>query len=182
MPEYDVVDRHHIRVEAPAETTLPAAAEMNLFEQPIVHAIFKARELILGAKPDEKPRPKGLLAELKSLGWSVLAEIPEREIVLGTVTQPWTADVVFRTVPAGEFAAFNEPGYVKIVTTLRADAISATESIFRTETRAAATDAVAREKFRMYWSLVAPGIVLIRQLSLKPLKREAERRADPQGL
>ena len=99
-----------------------------------------------------------------------------REIVLGTVTQPWIADVVFRAVSPDAFAAFDEPGYVKIVCTLRADPISAAESVFRTETRVEPTDPTAREKFRKYWSLVSPGIVLIRLMSLKRLKAEAERR------
>jgi hypothetical protein len=49
-------------------------------------------------------------------------------------------------------------------------------SVFRTETRAVATDAFARAKFRRYWSFVSPGIWLIRRMSLGPLKRE-ERRA-----
>jgi len=50
-------------------------------------------------------------------------------------------------------------------------------SIFRTETRAIATDAEARTKFRRYWSLLSPGIIVIRWMPLGPLKAEAERRA-----
>ena len=94
-----------------------------------------------------------------ALGWGVLAEIPGREIVVGAVTRPWMAQVVFRALPPDEFARFHEPGYVKIVWTLRADPIGADESVFRTETRAAATDPSARIKFRRYWSFFSPGIV-----------------------
>ena len=65
---------------------------------------------------------------------------------------------------------------MKIAWTLRADEIGAADSVFRTETRAVATNAAARAKFRRYWSLVSPGIILIRWASLGPLKREAERR------
>ena len=73
--------------------------------------------------------------------------------------------------------SFNEPGYVKIAWTLRVDPIDAGSSIFRTETRAIATDRAARAKFRRYWSFLSPGIVLIRRLSLPLVKKEAERRA-----
>jgi hypothetical protein len=66
---------------------------------------------------------------------------------------------------------------VKIAWTLRADPISQHESIFRTETRALATSASARAKFRRYWAFLSPGIVLIRWMSLGPLKQEAQRRA-----
>jgi hypothetical protein len=80
-------------------------------------------------------------------------------------------------VPPQDFAAFNEPGYVKIAWTLRADPVDAGSSIFRTETRVTTTDEIARARFRRYWSFVSPGVVLIRRMLLSPLKREAERRA-----
>jgi hypothetical protein len=181
MPNYEVVERHHIQVHAPAVITLAAAREMELSSQPLVRAIFRARELILGATPDERRRPRGLLAEMESLGWAVLEDIPGREIVVGAVTRPWQPDVTFRAVPAGDFAAFAEPDYVKIAWTLRADPDGARSSTFRTETRAIATDAAARATFRRYWALLSPGIALIRRLLLRPLKAEAERRAREEG-
>ncbi len=107
----------------------------------------------------------------------MLADIPEREIVVGAVTKPWEANVTFRSLPPDQFVAFAEPDYVKIAWTLRADSVSATESILRTETRAIATDAQARTKFRWYWAFLSPGIRVIRWASFGPAKREAERRA-----
>ena len=82
----------------------------------------------------------------------VLAEDPGREIVLGGVTQSWRADVVFRGLEPSAFAAFSEPGYVKVAWTLRADPIGELDSVFRTETRVTTTDPVARTKFRWYWA------------------------------
>jgi hypothetical protein len=90
---------------------------------------------------------------------------------------PWKANVVFRTVVPDEFATFDEPGYVKIVWTLRADPLDATASVFRTETRALATDASARRAFKRYWSVFSPGIVVFRRMMLQPLNAETERRA-----
>ena len=177
MPTYEVVERHRIRVAASADITLAAASEIDLRQSPIIHTIFKGRELLLGSTPDETTRPRGFLALTKSLGWGVLAEMPGREIVMGAVTQPWEANVVFRAVPPEAFADFNEPGYVKIVWTLRADALSDRESIFRTETRAVATELSARRRFRRYWSFMSPGIILIRHATLGPLRADAERRA-----
>jgi hypothetical protein len=176
MPVYDVVERHHVHVAAPAEITFTAACEQDLMALPVARAIFKAREIVLGSEPDTTTRPRGLLALTKSIGWGVLAEVPGREIVMGAVTQPWNANVVFRALPPREFVAFREPDYVKIVWTLRADQIGASVSIFRTETRAVATDPGARAKFRRYWSFLSPGIILIRRASLKPLRADAERR------
>jgi hypothetical protein len=181
MPGYEIVERHRIHVDAPASFTLAAAKEQDLLRAPLVRWIFKARELILGATPDARPQPRGLLAVVQSLGWGVLAEVPDREIVLGAVTKPWEANVTFRALPPDVFAAYNKPGYVKIAWTLRVDPAAANGSIFRTETRALATDPLARAKFRRYWAFASPGISMIRRLSLRPLRREAERRAESDG-
>jgi hypothetical protein len=176
MPVFDVVERRRVAVRAPAATTLAVARDMELSSLPIVRAVFKGRELILRAAPERRQRPSGLIADVLSLGWVILAETPERDIVMGAVTKPWEANVTFRSVPPEAFAAFDEPGYVKIAWTLRADPTDGDASIFRTETRAVGTDPFARAKFRWYWAFLSPGIRLIRQLSLGPVKTEAERR------
>lgn len=199
MPEYEVVDRHQIRVAAPAATTFAAACEMNMSQPAIVRAIFKTREFALscaaamakgklpawsknGKEPQEPAQQNKFLAEMKRLGWGVLAEIPGREIVLGAVTQPWVAEPEFRAVPRDAFAAFHDPGYVKIVFTVCAEVVNDSESIARTETRAATTDPISRSKFRRYWSLVSPGVILIRRTLLQSVKAEAELRASEQYL
>ena len=177
MPLYEIVERHHVQIAAPAAVTLAAAKEQDLLRSGLVRVIFTTRTVVLGGTDDEAVRPRGLLAQMLSLGWAVLADEPGREVVVGAVTRPWEANVVFSPLPPEQFAAFDEPGFVKIVWTLRADPVDGRSSIFRTETRAIATDREAREKFRRYWSLVSPGVILIRRLTLAPLKREAERRA-----
>jgi len=177
MPACEIVERHQIRIDAPAEVTFQAATEMYLEQSPIIRAIFKGREWIMRSQSAPRPGPRSFVAQMRAIGWGVLAEIPGREIVMGAVTQPWMADVVFRPLPPAEFAAFDEPGFVKIVWTLRADPAGSAESVFRTETRAVATDTVARTKFRRYWSFLSPGIIVIRWASLGPLKANAERRA-----
>lgn len=177
MPACDVVERHHVCVAAPADVTLAAAGEMDLASSPLIAAVFKARELVLGSTRSEQEQPRGLLQQMQALGWRVLAEAPGREIVVGAVTKPWEPDVTFVGLSPESFASFAEPDYVKIAWTLRADPLGPYSSIFRTETRAVATDARARMRFRRYWSFASPGIALIRQLSLRPLRDEAERRA-----
>jgi hypothetical protein len=197
MPEYEVVDRHHLRVAAPAAITFASACEVSLSKSPLLGAIFRMRELAIGcldcaasiargempacchsttSHQNETSQQKGLLADLKTQGWGVLAEVPGHEIVFGAVTQPWTASPVFRALPPDEFAAFREPGYVKIAFTLRAVPLDSSASVARTETRVATTDPVARAKFRNYWSLVSPGVVLVRRTLLRSVKSEAERR------
>jgi hypothetical protein len=68
-----------------------------------------ARE-ILGAASDDRPHPRGLLDEMQSYGWGVRAEVPGREVVVGAVTKPWEANVIFRGLSPDGVAAFREPG------------------------------------------------------------------------
>ena len=65
---------------------------------------------------------------------------------------------VFRDLLPRDFALFGEPDYVKIAWTLRADPLANGHCVFRTETRAIATDMAAREQFR-------------RSLTLQPLQK-----------
>ena len=155
---------------------LDAAKQLRMLDSVMVRALFKLRELALGGEPDARPHPDSLLEQMKSIGWVVLAETPGRETVFGAVTKPWEAAPTFRSIPAAEFAAFSEPGFVKIAFALRAEPIGEDRTAFWTETRAIATDADARAKFRRYWSYVAPGVHLIRLAMLQPVKCEAERR------
>jgi hypothetical protein len=175
MPRYDVVERHSIEIGAPADVVLDAARHMDMRGSTITEAIFKARELVMGAVPEGPRKAHGIVEETTALGWRILAEVPGREVVVGAVTKPWEAGVKFIGVPAERFASFSNPEFVKIVWTLRADSLGPSRSVFRTETRAVATDAASRSKFRRYWAMASPGIWLIRRMSLGPLKCEVER-------
>jgi hypothetical protein len=177
MPVYEVSEQHDIAIAAPADVAFSAAKEMDLFGPRPVRMIFKLRELILRGESRAVAGPRDLVSVAHSWGWGTLAEVPGHELVFGAVTRPWEANVVFRPLAPAEFVAFNEPGFVKIVWTLRVDSIDAGHCRFRTETRAVTTDPVARGKFRRYWAWVSPGVWLIRTLSLEPLKSSAERRA-----
>lgn len=176
IPDPEVVEHHEIAIAAPADVVLTTAKELELLQSPLVRALVRARELALGGEPDTRTHPTRLLQQMQSIGWVVLSERAGREIVVGSVTQPWLAAPVFRSIPPDQFRDFSEPGYVKIVWTLRADPIDDHHSMFHTETRVCSTDAEARERFRKYWSFVAPGVKLIRIAMLQPLRRAAEHR------
>lgn len=177
IPRPEVVEHHRVRIAAPADIVMSTARSLELLDSRMIRTIFKLRELALGGQPDERRHPAALLPQMQSIGWVVLAERAGREIVLGAVTRPWEASPVFRSVPAGEFAAFREPGYVKIAWTIRADPAGQNESTFHTETRVATTDEETRKRFQTYWSFVAPGVELIRLAMLRPLKKAAEKSA-----
>ena len=177
IPSPEVVEHHRVHIAAPPDVVMTTARGLGFLSSWLVRGIFKARELVLGGEPDEQGLPSALIPYMQSIGWVVLAERANREIILGAVTRPWDAAPIFRSLSPCEFAAFREPGYVKIAWTLRADPSGEGKSVFHTETRAATTDLETRKRFRHYWSYVAPGVELIRLAMLLPLKNEAEQRA-----
>jgi hypothetical protein len=177
MPTCEVAERHEIGVEAPAELTFAAARDMDVNRSALVRTLFAVRTLpsrLRGESPRQSSTP--LLVETLALGWRILAETPERQVIVGAVTQPWRAEVTFRGVDPEAFADFAEPGYAKIVWTLEAVPLGPTASLFRTETRVSTTDRRSRALFRRYWAVFSPGILLIRRQALKLVKAEAERR------
>ncbi len=177
MPEFEVLERHEVQVEASAATTFAAAKALELRRSRLITGIFRARELMMGAKrPDNAAMSRPFLEEMLGLGWRVLAEVADREIVLGAATRPWHAEVVFRGLKPAEFAEFTEPEYVKIAVSLSVEPLEGGRSIFRTETRVKATDGSSRRRFRRYWVFVSAGIRLIRVETLRLVKQEAESR------
>ena len=177
MPAYDMTERHHIDIAAPADATFAAACEQDLVALPLARAIFKARAVLLGSERDATIRPHGLVALTKSICWA-----SSRKFRGGSRRRCRNTALACRRciqdAATARIIEFDEPGYVKIAWTLRADTRGTTTSVFRTETRALATDATARFKFRRYSAFLSPGIILIRRASLKPLRTEAERRRD----
>jgi hypothetical protein len=177
IPKYEVREVHQTRVAAPADVTFGVAYDLDLRRSTIVRAIFTGRELLMGAERSKREYAPAFLDEVLDQGWRVLAEEPGRELVVGAVTQPWKADVEFRGLAPEEFAEFREPGYAKIVWTLAVKPLGEKESVFTTETRVATTDPESRSRFRRYWSVFSPGVLLIRYEILRLVRREAERLA-----
>ena len=176
LPDYEVVELFQARVNAPAPVTFATAESTSLNSSPVTRGIFRARELLMGGS-FSRPLPSGgVVEQMCSMGWEVLSRTPQREIILGAVTQPWKRDVVFRGLPPEEFAGFAEPGFVKIVVTIGATPIDSGTSRLQIGTYVATTGPVARKRFRRYWAVFSPGILLIRALALNTIKHDAEQR------
>jgi hypothetical protein len=176
IPHPDVRERFHTTIKAPASLVMDVAANFDIQSLALVHAIFWLREKLMRATPPAPREPQGLLAETQGLGWSLLVEQPGHLMVCGAACQPWKADSGFIPLPAGRFASHAEPNQVKIAWTLQAESLGPATTRFTHETRAVATDAQARIKFRRYWRWARFGIVSIRLLLLPAVRRAAERR------
>jgi hypothetical protein len=175
IPAYDIRERHEILVSASAQSVYDACMRVDLGDLPLIRAIFWLRALMMGASKTGSSRSGGFVTEMRRIGWGILIEEPGRLLVAGANCQPWHGDVVFTPRTAADFREFSEPEQVKIAWTLEVEPVTPMRTRLSTETRAVATDGVARRKFRRYYPLVRTGIVLIRWLMLRAVKRTAER-------
>ena len=115
------IAREHfaLTVRAPHALVYDVACNFDMRSIWSVRTIFQMRERIMGSSVGVRV-PRGIIEELRGLGWGCLLERPGELFVGGAVCQPWLADVKFRAVPPEHFAGFAEPNMVKIAWTLEA--------------------------------------------------------------
>ena len=80
------------------------------------------------------------------MGWMLLGERPGRELTFGQVGKPWKPRGGSPTEPVirAEFAAFDQPGFAKLVESTRVDPYGERSSIVTMETRVRGTDPDSR--------------------------------------
>jgi hypothetical protein len=110
----------------------------------------------------------------------VLAEEPDREIVLGTlVAAPPGWRPSGKPTPDGFRAFFvttNHPGFAPAAMNFRIEDAGPAACMLTTETRVYATDTSTRRRFALYWRVIYPGSALIRRMWLRAIARRAESR------
>ena len=158
FPEWHFRERHATRVDASPERVFAAVRQVTLAEMGVFRVLARLRGIRV---PVDRP-----VVELATSGaaWSVLADEPGSELVLGAVGQPWRLRGGDR--PAGDFATFGRPGYVKMAINWQLDGIA-----LSTETRVLATDEGSRRAFHRYWLVIRPFSGLIRRVWLRAAKR-----------
>jgi hypothetical protein len=176
IPCPDVRERFATTVHAPPWLVMRVARDFDLQSVWLVRMIFVLREWIMWSRRAPPRQARGLVDELTTLGWGVLADEGDELLACGAYAQPWKADVGFSSAAPETFAAFARPNLVKIAWTIETRAISDRTTELAHETRAVATDDEARRLFLGYWRWARFGIIAIRWLVLPAIRREAERR------
>jgi len=188
LPKFDVTQVVERYVDAPPDKTFAAIRDTDL-RDPLINVLFAIRELprrIGRWWRREKVPPAAKPAKItfrtmtdSGPGWTVLAEEPGVEFVVGSVGRFWKKDYGGRPVTALEFTPFHEPGYAKLALGFAVRPSPTGGAILRYEARTVTTDAGARRAFRWYWRLIQPGVALVMGRALKRIQAEAERSAKP---
>jgi hypothetical protein len=163
LPHFHHVEYHSTRIRATPERIYEIVRHGRLPVHPIVRLLVFLRGL--GRKGD----PTFSIDRVLRQGFSLIAENPPRELVLGLEGPFWSPSCKLR--PLDE-ASFREPvsnGSARGAWNFLINP----DGIVSTETRVLCAED-ARWKFRVYWLFVRPFSGLIRRMMLRAIRQAAE--------
>lgn len=175
-PLYQFHEFHSIRVDAPADRAYAAIKQVSADEIPLFQTLTWIRR---GGRPSvpgilNAPVHQSLLAVATRTSFLLLAEEPNREIVIGTavlVPKGWRLN---RQPTPEDFKAVRGPGFALASMNFFIQPEGTNACVLTTETRIYATDSASVAKFARYWRIIYPGSALIRRMWLRAIKRRAE--------
>jgi len=182
MPGYDVRTSHAVRVAAPPERVYARLWTADFDHWGITRALYALRVLpAVAAAPHESwlrvrltlRRRHFTLDDMLAGGFTVLAERPGEELVVGTVGRFWRAVGELRPISPASFCEPAPPGTAKAAWSFAVDRRPGGCEL-RTETRVLCADAGARLRFRAYWLGIRPFSGLIRREMLAAVRSAAE--------
>ncbi len=175
-PVYQFSEFHSIRVAAPKEKVYHAIKSVTADEILFFRALVWIRRFGRSG-PEESilnPGHEPLLDVATRTTFLLLAEEPNREIVLGTVVVAPTGWRRGAAPTPERFKALQQPGFAVAAMNFRIEDAGPNACTVTTETRVYATDASARRRFAPYWRVIYPGSALIRRMWLRAIARRAE--------
>jgi hypothetical protein len=186
-PAPAAVERHAMHVRAPSAAVYAALWRADL-AGPIGRVLLGLRVLpaALGGSRAARDRLSALwggserltLQGFVDLGFTMLGEQEEREIVLGLTGKFWKLGGSIAPTAAATFRHGPPRGYAQAAWNFALT--PATQggpggTWLTTETRVRCGDKTARRCFGAYWLLVRPFSGLLRRVMLRSIRREAER-------
>jgi len=177
VPAYQFHEYHSTRIAAGKAQVYHAIKSVTPDE------IFLFRTLIW-IRRFGRPGPESILNPTKDrplldiatkTTFLLLAEEPEKEIVVGTLVgapRGWRPQTGKRPTPE-DFKALHDPGFALAAMNFRIEETGPNECMVTTETRVYATDDAARRRFAAYWRVIYPGSALIRRMWLRAIKKRA---------
>ena len=132
LPRYDFAVVHADVFRAQPEACYRLARGLDLLRDPVIRSLLGLRSLperLLGRLPGHRagagkgaPPPTFRLDDMVGppIGWILLGEEPNGEIVLGQIGRPWkpVGAAEGPSVAPAEFASFDRPGFAKIAFSL----------------------------------------------------------------
>ena len=175
-PLYQFNELHSVRIRAPQAAIYRSIKEVTAAEVTFLRALTWLRRLGRASRESvlNPPSDEPLLGVATRTGFLLLADDPERELVVGILVIAPAG--VKRPATPEQFKELAVSGVAKAVMNFRIEDGGGESWLLSTETRVHATDASAQRRFARYWTVIRPGSSFIRRMWLRAIKRRAERR------
>jgi hypothetical protein len=179
IPTPRLVEIDRVDVNAPLRAAWNRIRHANLADSPAIRALFAIRSFVERAADRQRTRVALHVDDLVSTpghpGFQILLE-DSHEVAVGAIGQVWRLVIPFVHVAGPQqFAAFREPGFVKVAWALRA-LQTGTGTRIEVEVRVDATDDESWRKFRRYFRIIGIGSHFIRRSALRSAARDLRAR------
>lgn len=172
MPEFEQFWSGSLFVPRSAEVVYAALVNAPAADMHLANLLSRIRTLGRGGEAQTET----FLASAEKFGTTPLLKEPAAEVIGGLIGRFWRLDFGVHPVRPEEFASFAEPDYSKVITGFRIENLPAQGGcVLHAEMRIHSTTRDAAFKFRIYWTLMGPGIRLFMWNVLGTMRRYALR-------
>jgi hypothetical protein len=178
LPTFEVTQIQHAVVDRPPAAAYDRLRHLDFMSSRLVRTLVNAQ-----AVPDRisrrlrgrqqlpaYPRHAGLDDMLATEAWTLLAEDPGRELVLGLLWPLGRPGAPMPKVTPQQWTAFTEPGYAKVAWSLTARSYGSGRTLLTSEARTQTTDAATSRRFRLVWRGLGPFAALLKRRMLDMAK------------
>jgi len=176
MPIYQFEEMYEIPVRAPRDRIYRAILSVSADEIPLYRTLAWIRRGAARGPESVLNPPDGvpLITVATRTSFVTLADVPGRELVIGTVViAPPGVRLAVGSDPSS-FMALDQEGFAKAAIAFLITPQPDGWAMLRTETRVWATDPLSRDRFARYWRVIAPGSAVTRLMWLRAIKVRAE--------
>ena len=167
LPDYQFSETHSLDIKAEPARVMAQVLAYRPEDERFFRAAITLRELPmrLMGKADRPPA-----AAFGMDNFTLLEQVADRGVAYGLAGKLWQADFGLSVIAdARAFAAFAEPGSVKLVVGFACEPLDSGLTRVTTQTRVHCLDATALRSFRPYWYLIRPVSGMIRRRMLRTI-------------
>lgn len=179
MPRPWLREVDHIAVAADPAAAWAAVRSFDLYRVSWIRALFALRVLPdrVSARLHGRELPFATAGRIDDIaragsGFTILAEVGQREIVVGSIGKFWQSAIHFAMVTPEHFREFDREGFGKLAWSLSVDPRIGGGSWISFDLRVDATDRASLEKLTRYWRLIGRFSRAIRRTSLRTYEHE----------
>jgi hypothetical protein len=175
-PVYQFSESHSVQIGASKGRVYEAIRQVPAGDIKLLRTLTWIRRLGRATPPGilNAPQDEPVLEVALRSGFLLLADDPDREIVIGALVRAPAGWRPNKKPTPDDFKSLNAPGFALASMNFRIEEAEPDRCVVTTDTRVFATDPSSRRKFGEYWRMIYPGSALIRRMWLQAIKKRAE--------